>query len=101
MAQDVSEAARRGFTGGRREHAEVADAFSYRADAARASAARATGDERTRLLTAAVADYQGCVDNYAGVVGYFNSDKNLDRCRRLQELVMRDLQPDPPPSDPF
>jgi hypothetical protein len=95
VAQDVSEAARRGFTGGRREHAEVADAFSYRADQARTTAARATGDDRARLLSAAAADYQGCVDNYAGVVGYFNSDKNLERCRRLYEQVTHDLQPEP------
>jgi len=92
VAQDVSEAARRGFTGGRREHAEVADAFSYRADQSRASASRETGDERVRLLTAAASDYQGCVDHYAGVTGYFNSDKNLERCRRLLETVSRDLQ---------
>jgi hypothetical protein len=93
VAHDVTEAARRGFTGGRREHAEVADAFSYRADQSRAAAARATGDERRQLLTSAAADYQGCIDNYAGVAGYFNSDKNLDRCRRMHELVSRDLMP--------
>jgi hypothetical protein len=92
VAQDVSEAARRGFTGGRREHAEVADAFSYRADQARANAAHETGDERVRLLTAAASDYQGCVDHYAGVTGYFNSDKNLERCRRMFETVSRDLE---------
>jgi len=93
VAQDVSNAARRGFTGGRREHAEVADAFSYRADQTRAAAARAAGDERRQLLASAAADYQGCIDNYAGVAGYFNSDKNLDRCRRMHDLVSRDLTP--------
>jgi hypothetical protein len=92
VAQDVSEAARRGFTGGRREHAEVADAFSYRGDQSRASAARATGDDRLRLLAAAASDYQSCVDHYTGVEGYFNSDKNLDRCQRLHDGVTRDLQ---------
>jgi hypothetical protein len=97
VADDVSEAARRGYPGGRREHAEVADAFSYRADQARADAAHATGDERIRLLNAAATDYQGCIDNYAGVIGYFNSDKNLDRCRHLYEQVMGELQPEPPP----
>ena len=92
VAQDVSEAARRGFTGGRREHAEVADAFSYRADQARTNAARATGDERLRFLAAAASDYQSCVDHYTGVDGYFNSGKNLDRCQRLHDMVTRDLE---------
>lgn len=93
VVQDVGEAARRGFSGGRREHAEVADAFSYRADQQRGAASRADGDERHRLLSAALADYQSCVDNYTGVIGFFNSDRNLERCRRLHDTVAAELAP--------
>lgn len=97
VVQDVSEAARHGFSGGRREHAEVADAFSYRADNERIGAARVEGDERARLLQAATTDYQACVNNYAGVTGYFNSDRNSERCRRQLDLVTRELEQLQPP----
>ena len=53
-----------------------------------------------RLLTAAASDYQSCVDHYDGVTGYFNSDKNLERCRRLLETVSRDLEPAPASDQP-
>lgn len=93
VVQDVGEAARRGFSGGRREHAEVADAFAYRADQQRNTAKSVDGDERHRLLSAALADYQSCVDNYIGVIGFFNSDRNLERCRRQHDLVTLELDP--------
>jgi hypothetical protein len=93
VVADVSDAGRRGFTGGRREHAEVADAFSYRADQERAAAMRAQDDERQRLLQAAASDYEQCVANYSGVTGFFNSDRNVDRCQRLQDAVSRELAP--------
>jgi hypothetical protein len=93
VVQDVGEAARRGFSGGQREHAEVADAFSYRADQERNTAMRVEGDERHELLSAALADYQSCIDNYTGVIGFFNSDRNLERCRRMHDLVALELDP--------
>jgi hypothetical protein len=104
VVQDVNAAASRGFPGGRREHAEVADVFAYRADQTRARAAHADGDDRRQLLTAAIADYQQCIANYEGVTGFYDSDRNLDRCRGRQEVLMRELElmspPPPPPAPP-
>ena len=97
VIEAVGEAARRGFAGGSREHAEIADVFAYRADQQRADAALVDGDDRRRLLSAALADYQVCIDNYSGIVGFFNSDRNLDRCRRLHDTVAEELEPDPEP----
>jgi hypothetical protein len=92
VVQDISEAANRGFSGGRREHAEVADVFAFRADQLRATARSAEGDEKRRLLSAARDDYQACIDNYEGVIGFFNSDRNLERCRRLHDAVAVELE---------
>jgi hypothetical protein len=95
VVQDVGEAERRGFSGGRREQAEVADAYAYRADRTRADAANADGDERRQLLEAALADYQACIDHFSGVSGFFNADRNLERCRRYHEETVGDLEQEP------
>ena len=103
VVQDVNAAVTRGFAGGKRERAEVADAFAYRADQTRARAAHADGDDRRQLLESAIADYQQCIANYEGVSGFYDSDRNLDRCRGRQEVLTRELElmsPPPPPLPP-
>jgi hypothetical protein len=95
VVQDVNEAAQRGFDSGRRERAEIADAFAFRADQVRAEAMQSEGDERRRLLNAALADYQACIDNFDGVTGFFNSDRNLERCRRYHESISSELEGEP------
>ena len=97
VIEAVGEAERRGFAAGKRERAEIADAFSYRADQQRAAADQVEGEERRRLLDAARGDYQVCIDNYTGVVGFFNSDRNLERCQRLHDAVAAELDPEPEP----
>ncbi|HTM05170.1 MAG TPA: serine/threonine-protein kinase [Vicinamibacterales bacterium] len=103
VVQDVNAAVTRGFASGKRERAEVADAFAYRADQTRARAAHADGEDRRQLLESAIADYQQCIANYDGVSGFYDSDQNLDRCRSRQEVLTRELElmsppPLPPPS---
>jgi predicted Ser/Thr protein kinase len=95
VVEDVDQAAQRGFDAGRREHAEMADAFSYRGDQARADAARLDGDERRNLLNHAQADYQACIDHYAGVTAFFNSDRNMEHCRQSHAVITMELAVDP------
>jgi hypothetical protein len=91
LIADVDQAARRGFTAGKRERAELADGYRWRADAERQNAARADPVDRRTFLAQAAADYQNCLTNYEGLAGYFNAGTNADYCRRRFTALSAEL----------
>jgi serine/threonine protein kinase len=87
----IEEAEQRGYTRGRRERAQLGDAYRMRADRERAAAARLSGDERTEMLRQAAEDYGHCIANFEGL-NFFDSDDNLRRCRRRLVAVGEELR---------
>lgn len=87
----IEQAEARGYTRGRRERAELGDAYRMRADRERAAAARLSGDDRSEMLRQAAEDYGQCIANFEGL-NFFDSDDNLRRCRRRLVLVGEELR---------
>jgi hypothetical protein len=95
LAKDIDDARARGYQPGRRERSQLGDGFRARADLKRTAALRAPADERPRLLREAVSDYQGCIAEYDGLTGYYNSDGVFSHCTRqladMNELLEDEL----------
>ena len=94
LIEAIAEAEERGYTRGRRERAQLGDAYRLRAERARAAAARLSGEERIELLHRAVEDYGQCIAHFDGL-HFFDSEDNLRTCRRRLVAVGGELrQPD-------
>lgn len=91
LMNDLREAEARGYREGRRERAQIGDAYRFRAERARQRANRATGDERLRLLREAADDYQNCVAKFIGLEDFLDSDQNLERCRTMYERMLLEI----------
>jgi serine/threonine protein kinase len=103
----IDNAARRGYTPGRRERIQLGDVYKVLADRARADAARPGADRDDALRRAADA-YGRCVDALTGV-DLFDSEAELRACQQRQaaiedQLGSAEAPPDvpalPPPPDP-
>jgi hypothetical protein len=91
----IEEAEKRGYTRGRREKAQLGDAYRMRAERSRFAAARLTGEERLEELHRAAADYGQCIAHFEGL-NFFDSEDNLRSCRRRLVAVGGELRsPDP------
>jgi hypothetical protein len=94
LARAISEAQKRGYTTGRRELAQLGDAYRTRGERARIAAARATGDVRTEQLDRARESFEKCVEYFDGL-RFYNSDDNLRMCRRRLAQVQAALAAPP------
>lgn len=81
LLEAINDAEERGYTRGRREQAQIGDAYRFRADRARAAAAQLNDDARRERLHDAVADYGQCITHFEGL-DFFDSETNLRTCRR-------------------
>lgn len=86
----IEQAEQRGYVRGRREQAQLGDAYRFRADRARASAARLGGEARIERLSAAVEDYGQCMAQFEGL-NFFDSENNLRICRRWLTTIVAEL----------
>jgi hypothetical protein len=91
LTEAIEEAEKRGYTRGRREKAQLGDAYRVRAERARSAAARLTGDERTEQLNRAAEDYGQCIAHLEGL-NFFDSEQNLRSCRRRLTAVAWELR---------
>ena len=92
LVANLAEAEKRGYTPGRRERTQLGDTLRYRADRAMEQAARASAEDRRRLLTQAGADYDACVTRFDGLTGYHDAEKVLAYCQSRRATVQRQLQ---------
>jgi hypothetical protein len=88
---NIDGAQQRGYTPGRREQAQLGDAHRFRGDRARAQARGASGEGRRRFLEQAASDYEGCIAKFEGLDNYYESEQNLQYCRRQLERVREEL----------
>ena len=86
----IEDAEERGYTRGRREEAQIGDAYRFRADRARAAAANLGGEERIEQLSSAVEDYGQCMTHFEGL-NFFDSENNLRTCRRSLATIVAEL----------
>src|SRR5688572_27060603 len=86
----IEEAEQRGFQSGPREQAQIGDAYRFRADRTRATAASLSGDTRSKQLAAAAEDYAQCIANFEGL-DFFDSETNLRTCRRWLAAIVEEL----------
>jgi serine/threonine protein kinase len=94
LNEAIAEAEERGYTRGRREKAQLGDAYRLRAERARSAAARLSGEERIEQLHHAAEDYGQCIAHFEGL-NFFDSEDNLRTCRRRLVAVGGELrQPD-------
>jgi serine/threonine-protein kinase len=77
----IREAEARGYKSGRRERAQLGDAYRTRGERARVAAARSSGEARTEQLAMARESYAKCVEYFDGL-RFYSSDDNLRLCRR-------------------
>jgi tetratricopeptide (TPR) repeat protein len=91
-AAAIQEAESRGYVSGRRERALLGDGYLRRANASRTRARLLSGDQRTRELEKARADYQGCIDAFDPIVGFGYAAKNMEVCKGGLELVVEELE---------
>ena len=93
LMQDLREAQRRGYRESRRERAQIADAFRFRADRARISARGLSLPERLQKLRDAAGDYDICADRFEELSNFLESDRNYRYCRgqadRLRLEILR------------
>ena len=95
LIEVIEEAEERGYTRGRREKAQLGDAYRMRAERARSAAARLSGEERIEQLHHAAEDYGQCIAYFEGL-NFFDSEDNLRTCRRRLVAVGGELRrPDP------
>jgi serine/threonine protein kinase len=90
-AESIKEAEKRGYTPGRRERAQLGDGYMRRADALRREARELSGDERTRALQKARADYQGCIDTFEPIVGFALAARNIEVCKTQRAVLDEEL----------
>lgn len=88
---NIDSAQQRGYKPGRREQAQLGDAHKFRGDRARAQARSASGEGRRRFLEQAASDYEGCISRFEGLDNYYDSEQNLQYCRRQLERVREEL----------
>ena len=93
-AAAIQEAEKRGYVSGRRERALLGDGYLRRANASRTRARLLSGDQRTRELEKARADYQGCIEAFDPIVGFGYAAKNMEVCKGALELVVEELAVD-------
>jgi len=93
LIADIRNAEARGYRPGRRERAQLGDAFRMRADAVKRTIDTVAPAERNRRIGQAVSDYKGCVTNLSDL-RFGDSEKNLQYCR-LQWLQLSRLQSEP------
>jgi serine/threonine protein kinase len=86
----INEAERRGYEPGRREQAQIGDAYRFRADRLREDAAGLGGEERIEQLASAAKDYGQCIAYFDGL-NFFDSQNNLRNCRRRLAAIDAEL----------
>lgn len=87
LEDDLREAAQRGHEQGRRERAQIGDAYRASGDRLHQQAVRARGDEKRELLRQALDDYAACVERFTGLDGYLDSERNLTYCQSRHDHV--------------
>jgi len=92
-ASSIDEAAKRGYVPGRREAALLGDGYLRRATATWRRLRVLTGEQRSRELNKARADYERCVTLFDPIVAFGNSAKNLEICKAQLERVELRLSP--------
>ncbi|MGI8671622.1 MAG: serine/threonine-protein kinase [Luteitalea sp.] len=90
-SEAIMAAETRGYTPGRRERAQLGDGYLRRGDLLRREARTLSGQERTRALVKARADFQGCIDTFEPIVGFGLAAKNIETCKVQIVRVDEDL----------
>jgi eukaryotic-like serine/threonine-protein kinase len=85
LMEALAEAEERGYRPTRREHAQIADAYRFRADRAWARARTADAEERLPSLRAAADDYGICADKFDELGSFLESARNAILCRQQAE----------------
>ncbi len=91
LMRDLDEAQERGYRHGRRERAQIGDAYRFRADRARQQARAEEGGERLRLLRDAAEDYEICAARFEGLGTFLDSERNFALCRQQHERVQLEI----------
>jgi hypothetical protein len=91
LVEALHQAEKRDYRQGRRERAQLGDAYRLRAERTRAAAARLSGEERRAQLQRAADDYGQCIAHFEDLQ-FFDSEANLQRCRRRLAAVDAELQ---------
>ena len=93
-SEAITAAQKRGYTPGRRERAQLGDGYMRRGDLLRREARTLSGEERTRALEKARADFQGCIDTFEPIVGFGLAARNIETCKVQIVRVDEDLAED-------
>jgi eukaryotic-like serine/threonine-protein kinase len=93
-AAAIAEAEKRGYSSGRREHAQLGDGYMRRADRIRRLARTLSGARHGRELENARADYERCVASFDPIVGFAKAADNLEYCRRQIERINTEPKPE-------
>jgi len=94
LAGAMAEAERRGYTQGPRERLQFGDLHKTLADEQRAKAARLSGSEKVEQLEGAATGYAKCIEYFDGL-RLFESEANLNTCRKRLADVQAQLPPSP------